>query len=53
MLAAIKLMNTVIWAILAGSTVVLPLAGVLRRFRPDWASSGGVRRAGCKAGLPS
>jgi len=36
MLAAIKLMNTVIWAILAGSTVVLPLAGVLRRFR--WAA---------------
>jgi hypothetical protein len=30
---AIKLLHTVIWAILAGSIVVLPLAGELRRFR--------------------
>jgi hypothetical protein len=36
MLTAIKLLHTVIWAILAGSIVVLPLAGVLRRFR--WAA---------------
>ena len=36
MLTAIKLFRTVIWAILAGSIVVLPLAGVLRRFR--WAA---------------
>jgi hypothetical protein len=33
MLTAIKLLHTVIWAILAGSILVLPLAGVLRRFR--------------------
>jgi hypothetical protein len=36
MLTAIKLLHTVIWAILAGSILVLPLAGVLRRFR--WAA---------------
>jgi len=36
MLTAIKLFHTVVWAILAGSIVVLPLAGVLRRFR--WAA---------------
>jgi hypothetical protein len=36
MLTVIKLFHTVIWAILAGSIVVLPLAGVLRRFR--WAA---------------
>ena len=36
MLTAIKLFHTLIWAILAGSIVVLPLAGVLRRFR--WAA---------------
>jgi hypothetical protein len=36
MLTAIKLLHTVVWAILAGSIVVLPLAGVLRRFR--WAA---------------
>src|ERR1700687_2242219 len=35
MLTAIKLLHTVIWAILAGSIVVLPFAGALRRFR--WA----------------
>ena len=35
MLTAIKLLHTMIWAVLAGSIVVLPLAGVLRRFR--WA----------------
>ena len=36
MLAAIKLLHTVIWALLAGSIVALPVAGVLRRFR--WAA---------------
>ncbi len=36
MLAAIKLLHTVVWAILAGSIVVLPLTGVMRRFR--WAA---------------
>jgi hypothetical protein len=36
MLTAIKLLHTLIWAILAGSIVVLPMAGVLRRFR--WAA---------------
>jgi hypothetical protein len=36
MLTAIKLLHTVVWAILAGSIVVLPLTGVLRRFR--WAA---------------
>jgi len=35
MLTAIKLLHTVIWAALAGSIVLLPVAGVLRRF--DWA----------------
>lgn len=35
-LAAIKLLHTVIWALLAGSIVALPVAGVLRRFR--WAA---------------
>ncbi len=35
MLTAIKLLHTVVWAILAGSIVVLPLMGMLRRFR--WA----------------
>jgi hypothetical protein len=33
MLTAIKLLHTVVWAIFAGSIVVLPLTGVLRRFR--------------------
>ncbi len=37
MLAAIKLLHTVIWALLAGSIVALPVAGVLRRFR--WAAT--------------
>jgi len=32
MLTAIKLLHTVIWAVLAGSIVLLPVAGVLRRF---------------------
>jgi hypothetical protein len=36
MLTAIKLLHTVVWAMVAGSIVVLPLAGVLRRFR--WAA---------------
>ena len=36
MLTAIKVFHTVIWAFLAGSIVVLPIAGVLRRFR--WAA---------------
>ena len=36
MLTAIKLLHTLIWAVLAGSIVVLPVAGVLRRFR--WAA---------------
>jgi|SRR5208337_750006 len=36
MLTAIKLLHTVIWAILAGCIIVLPLAGALRRFR--WAA---------------
>jgi hypothetical protein len=35
MLTAIKLLHTVVWAIFAGSIVVLPLTGGLRRFR--WA----------------
>jgi hypothetical protein len=34
-LTAIKLLHTVIWAVLAGSIVALPVEGVLRRFR--WA----------------
>ena len=33
MLTAIKLLHTVIWAFLAASILVLPVAGVLRRFR--------------------
>jgi len=32
-LTAIKLLHTVIWAFLAASILVLPVAGVLRRFR--------------------
>ena len=36
MLTAIKLLHTLIWAILAGCIIVLPLAGALRRFR--WAA---------------
>jgi hypothetical protein len=36
MLTAIKLLHTVVWAIFGGSIVVLPLTGVLRRFR--WAA---------------
>jgi hypothetical protein len=35
MLTAIKLLHTAIWAFLAASILVLPVAGVLRRFR--WA----------------
>ena len=35
MLTAIKVLHTVIWAILAGCIVALPVAGTLRRFR--WA----------------
>jgi hypothetical protein len=36
MLTAIKLLHTLIWAFLAASIVVLPVAGVFRRFR--WAA---------------
>ena len=36
MLTAIKLLHTVIWAFLAASILVLPVAAVLRRFR--WAA---------------
>ena len=36
MLTAIKLVHTVIWALLAASIVALPVAGVLRRF--GWAA---------------
>jgi hypothetical protein len=36
MLITVKLLHTVIWAILAGSILTLPLAGVLRRFH--WAA---------------
>jgi predicted membrane channel-forming protein YqfA (hemolysin III family) len=36
-LPAIKLLHSVIWALLAGSIVALPVAGVLRRFR--WAAT--------------
>ena len=36
MLTAIRFFHTVIWAILAGSIVALPVVGVLRRFR--WAA---------------
>jgi len=35
-LTAIKLVHTVIWALLAASIVALPVAGVLRRF--GWAA---------------
>jgi len=35
-LTAIKLLHTVIWVFLAASILVLPVAGVLRRFR--WAA---------------
>ena len=35
MLTAIKLLHTVIWAVFAGSIILLPVVGVLRRF--DWA----------------
>jgi hypothetical protein len=35
-LTAIKLLHTVIWAFLAASIMVLPVLGVLRRFR--WAA---------------
>jgi hypothetical protein len=35
-LTAIKVLHTVIWAFLAASILVLPVAGVLRRFR--WAA---------------
>lgn len=37
MLTAIRLLHTVIWALLAGSIVALPVAGLLRRFR--WAAA--------------
>ena len=37
MLTAIKLLHTAIWAVLAGSIVALPVAGLLRRFR--WAAT--------------
>ena len=37
MLPAIKLLHTVIWALMAGSIVVLPVAGLLRKFR--WAAT--------------
>lgn len=33
MLIAIKLAHTLIWAIMAGSILALPVAGLLRRFR--------------------
>lgn len=33
MLTAIKLLHTLIWALLAGSILALPAAGMLRRFR--------------------
>ena len=36
MLTAIKILHTVIWAFLAAGILVLPVAGVLRRFR--WAA---------------
>ena len=36
MLTAIKLLHTVIWALLAATILALPVAGVLRRFR--WAA---------------
>ena len=37
MLPAIKLLRAVIWALMAGSIVVLPVAGLLRKFR--WAAT--------------
>jgi hypothetical protein len=37
MLTAIKLLHTVVWAILASCILVLPVTGVLRRFR--WAAT--------------
>jgi hypothetical protein len=36
MLTAIKILHTVIWVILAGGVMVLPVAGILRRFH--WAA---------------
>jgi len=36
MLTAIKLLHTLIWAVLAGCIVALPILGMLRRFR--WAT---------------
>ena len=36
MLTAIKLLHTLIWAFLAATILLLPVAGVLRRFR--WAA---------------
>jgi hypothetical protein len=36
MLTAIKLLHTVIWAFMAAAILVLPVTGVLRRFR--WAA---------------
>jgi hypothetical protein len=36
MLIAIKLLHTVVWIILSGSIVVLPVLGMLRRFH--WAA---------------
>jgi hypothetical protein len=36
MLTAIRLLHTAIWAVLAGSILILPFAGMLRRFR--WAA---------------
>jgi hypothetical protein len=36
MLTAIKLLHTLIWAFLAGSILLLPVLGVLRRFQ--WAA---------------
>jgi len=36
-LPAIKLLRAVIWALMAGSIVVLPVAGLLRKFR--WAAT--------------
>jgi hypothetical protein len=36
MLTTIKILHTLIWALLAGSIVAIPVVGVLRRFR--WAA---------------
>lgn len=36
MLTAIKLAHTLVWAFFAGSILILPLTGVMRRFR--WAA---------------